>query len=75
MQVFPGIAMEPEIRFGKPCLARTRFDVAAVVAALAAGDGFEVVEEAYGLTRSRVLDVLRYAAHVAAHLPPAVRAS
>ena len=74
MHVFPGISMDPEIRFGKPCVAGTRVDVATVVGALAAGDGFEVVEEAYSLTREQVLDALRYTAHVAAHLPPAVRA-
>jgi uncharacterized protein (DUF433 family) len=74
MEVFPGISMDPAIRFGKPCLAGTRVDVATVVGALAAGDGFDVVEEAYGLAHAQVLDALRYAAHVAAHFPPAVRA-
>ncbi|OGG45515.1 MAG: hypothetical protein A3F84_22750 [Candidatus Handelsmanbacteria bacterium RIFCSPLOWO2_12_FULL_64_10] len=72
MEVFPGISMDPKIRFGKPCLAGTRMDVATVVGALAAGESFEAVEEAYQLTREQVLNALRYAAHVAAHLPPAV---
>jgi uncharacterized protein (DUF433 family) len=75
MEVFPGISMDPAIRFGKPCISGTRIDVATVVGALAAGDDYETVEESYGLTREQVLSVLRYTAHIAAHLPPAVRAA
>ena len=75
MEVFPGISMDPAVRFGKPCISGTRVDVATVVSALSAGDSFEVVEEAYGLTHEQVLATLRYAAHVAAHLPPAVKAA
>jgi uncharacterized protein (DUF433 family) len=72
MEIFPGISMDPGIRFGKPCLAGTRIDVATVVGALAAGESFEAVQEAYQITHEQVLAALRYAAHVAAHLPPAV---
>ena len=75
MEVFPGISMDPAVRFGKPCIAGTRIDVATVVGALAAGDSFAGVEEAYALTHEQVLSALRYAAHVAAHLPPAVSAA
>jgi len=73
MEVFPGITLDPAVRFGKPCLAGTRVDVATVVGALAAGDAMVEVEEAYQLTRAQILAALGYAAHVAAHLPPAVR--
>lgn len=73
MEVFPGISLDPDIRFGKPCLTGTRVDVATVLNALAAGDSFEDVKGAYQLTGEQVLSALRYAAHVAAHLPPAVR--
>ncbi len=72
MEIFPGISMDPGIRFGKPCLAGTRIDVATVVGALAAGESFEAVQEAYQITHEQALAALRYAAHVAAHLPPAV---
>jgi uncharacterized protein (DUF433 family) len=72
MEIYPGISMDPAIRFGKPCIIGTRIDVATVVGALAAGDSFEEVEDAYNLTRAQILAVLSYAAHVAAHLPPAV---
>jgi uncharacterized protein (DUF433 family) len=73
MEIFPGITLDPAVRFGKACLAGTRVDVATVVGALAAGDSMDEVEDAYRLTRTQVLAALRFAAHVAAHLPPAVR--
>ena len=73
MEIFPGISMDPGVRFGKPCLTGTRVDVATVVGAVAAGETVEAVGSAYGLTRQQVLDALRFAAHVAEHVPPAVR--
>ena len=42
MEIFPGISMDPSIRFGKPCLTGTRIDVATVVGALASGESIEV---------------------------------
>lgn len=72
MEIFPGVSMDPNVRFGKPCLTGTRMDVATIVADLGAGETFESVQEAYQLTREQVLTALRYAAHLAAHLPPAV---
>lgn len=73
VEIFPGISMDPDIRFGKPCLTGTRVDVATVLNALATGDSFKEVKEGYQLTDDQVLSALRYAAHVTAHLPPAVR--
>ncbi|MGH8532840.1 MAG: DUF433 domain-containing protein [Gammaproteobacteria bacterium] len=75
MEIFPGISIDSGVRFGKPCLAGTRIDVGTVVGALAAGESFEAVEGAYDLTHQQVLTALRYAAHVAAHVPPAVKAA
>ena len=75
MEVFPGISMDPAVRFGKPCLTGTRIDVATVVGALAAGESFEAVEQDYDLTHEQVLAALRYAAPVASHFPPAVKAA
>jgi uncharacterized protein (DUF433 family) len=68
-EIFPGITLDPDIRFGKPCLKGTRIDVATVVRALAAGESTEAVEQAYALTREQVLSALRYASHVVEHLP------
>ncbi|HEY3053871.1 MAG TPA: DUF433 domain-containing protein [Thermoanaerobaculia bacterium] len=73
MEVFPGISMDPDIRFGKPCITGTRIDVATVVGAVAAGETIERVALEYGLTEVQVRSALSYVAHVAAHLPPAVR--
>ena len=73
MEVFPGISMDPDVRFGKPCLSGTRIDVATVVSALAAGESTETVANEYSLTPAQIRSALAYAAHVAAHLPPAVR--
>jgi uncharacterized protein (DUF433 family) len=64
--------MDPAVRFGKPCIAGTRVDVATVLADIAAGESFDAVQEDYQLTRDQVVTALRYAAHLAAHTPPAV---
>ena len=73
MEVFPGISMDPDVRFGKPCLSGTRIDVATIVGGLAAGESPDTLAAEYSLTLAQVRDALAYAAHVAAHLPPAVR--
>jgi uncharacterized protein (DUF433 family) len=73
MEVFPGISMDPDVRFGKPCIAGTRIDVATIIGALAAGEAMDTVAKEYALTADQVRVALAYAAHVAAHLPPAVR--
>jgi uncharacterized protein (DUF433 family) len=72
MEVFPGGSMDSKIRFGKPCVLGTRIDVATVLAELASGTSIEEVIAEYQLSREQILTSLRYAAHVAAHLPPAV---
>lgn len=64
--------MDAGVRFGKPCIAGTRVDVATVVGDIAAGESFEAVQEDYELTREQVIAALRYAAHLTAHTPPAV---
>jgi uncharacterized protein (DUF433 family) len=66
MEVFPGISMDPEVRFGKPCITGTRIDVATLLGELAAGAAVEEIESEYRLSREQVLTALRYAAH----LPP-----
>jgi uncharacterized protein (DUF433 family) len=73
MEVFPGISMDPDIRFGKPCIAGTRIDVATIVGLIASGETIEATAAEYQLSGEQVRSALAYAAHVAAHLPPAVR--
>jgi uncharacterized protein (DUF433 family) len=72
-EVFPGITMDPEVRFGKPCITGTRIDVATVIGAIAAGESIEAVEQSYDLTKKQVQAALQYAAHLADHAPPAVK--
>jgi uncharacterized protein (DUF433 family) len=69
VEVFPGITMDPDVRFGKPCFTGTRVDVATVVGAVGAGESIEAVQEAYELTREQILSALRFAAYVAFHPP------
>lgn len=73
MEIFPGISVDPDIRFGKPCIVGTRMDVATVVGAVAAGESVETVAQEYELSAGQVRAALRYAAHLAGHVPPAVR--
>jgi uncharacterized protein (DUF433 family) len=73
MEVFPGISMDPDVRFGKPCIAGTRIDVATIAGAVAAGETTDRVAQEYDLTEAQVRSALAYLAHVAQHLPPAVR--
>jgi uncharacterized protein (DUF433 family) len=73
MEIFPGISIDPDVRFGKPCIKGTRMDVATVVGLFAAGETVETVSSEYELSVEQIRAALGYAAHVAAHLPPAVR--
>lgn len=73
MEIFPGISVDPDIRFGKPCIAGTRVDVATVLGSVAAGESVDMVAEEYELSVDQVRAALRYAAHLAGHVPPAVR--
>ena len=73
MEVFPGVSMDPDVRFGKPCLSGTRIDVATIMGPLAAGESADTVATEYPLSLDQVRVALAYVAHVAAHLPPAVR--
>ncbi len=75
MEVFPGITMDPEVRFGKPCIKGTRLDVATILGRLAAGEKIEEIEADYKITHDQVLAALSYATHVAQHLPPAVKSA
>ena len=70
MEIFPGISVDPDVRFGKRCIKGTRMDVARL---FSAGEKVETVSSEYQLSVEQIRAALAYAAHVAAHLPPAVR--
>ena len=75
MEIIPGISVDPDVRFGKPCIKGTRMDVAAVVELFAAGETIETVSSEYDLSVKQIRAALGYAAHVAAHLPAVRQAS
>ena len=75
MEVYPGITMDPAVRFGKPCLKGTRIDVATVLGRFAAGEKIEDIEDDYQLSRDQIMGALAYATHVTEHLPPAVKSA
>lgn len=75
MEIFPGVTMETDVRFGRACIAGTRVDVATVVGALGAGDSLETVQEAFRLSREQLLAALRYAADLVASVPAGAGAS
>jgi uncharacterized protein (DUF433 family) len=65
MEVFPGITMHQDVRFGKLCVKGTRVDVASVLESLAKGESFNTVQEDYQLSSNQILDVLRYDSYLA----------
>jgi uncharacterized protein (DUF433 family) len=75
IEVYPGITMDPAIRFRKPCITGTRIDVGSVLVRFAPGDRLEDIQADYQLTREQVMAALAYATHVAEHVPPAVKSA
>jgi uncharacterized protein (DUF433 family) len=75
MEVYPGITMDPAIRFGKPCITVHESMSQPCSGDLAAGDKIEEIQEDYQLTRDQVMAALAYATHIAEHLPPAVKSA
>lgn len=61
-RIAPRIAVDPEVRFGKPVIEGTRVPVAIVVGAVAAGDTPEEVAREYGISVEDVRAALGYAA-------------
>jgi uncharacterized protein (DUF433 family) len=59
MEMFPGISMNPDVRFGKPCIVN-RIDVATIVGLIAAGETVEGVAAEYQLSLEQVRAALAY---------------
>ena len=58
------IALDPEIRFGKPCLIGTRISVQDILGWLAAGMSFEEIIEDYPeLNMEKIRAALAFAAY------------
>ncbi|TDA67766.1 MAG: DUF433 domain-containing protein [Clostridia bacterium] len=63
-EIFPGIAVDPEIKSGKPVIKGTRVPVDIILGKLAGGATYEEIMQEYDLTREEISAVLRYAATV-----------
>ena len=57
------ISINPEIRFGKPCITATRISVGDVLAWLASGMSYsEIIEDFPQINKEQILAVLAYSA-------------
>lgn len=65
-ELFPHIAVDPGVQFGKPVIAGTRVPVEVVVGHIAAGGTVEEAMKEYRLTREQVLATLKYASKIVA---------
>lgn len=65
-ELFPHIAVDPTVQFGKPIIAGTRVPVEVIVGHVAAGTPIEEVMQQYRLTREQVLAALKYASKIVA---------
>jgi len=61
-EIFPGIVVDPAIRFGKPVITGTRVPVELLVGKVGGGMSIEEVANEYGVRPEDVRTALRYAA-------------
>lgn len=61
-EVFPGVTVNPQVRFGKPVVRGTRVPVDVLVGKVASGMSVEAVADEYGITPEGVRAALGYAA-------------
>ncbi len=61
-EIAPRIAVDENVRFGKPVITGTRVPVDLILGKLASGMTIEQIVEEYGVTREDVLAALSYAA-------------
>jgi uncharacterized protein (DUF433 family) len=54
MEIFPGISVHPDVRFGRPCIKGTRMDVSTVVGLFARGETIETVSNEYQLSEEQI---------------------
>ena len=63
-ELFPGVALDPAVQFGKPVIVGTRVPVDVVIGHIAAGDTIDEVMREYRLKKDEVYAALRYAAKI-----------
>ncbi len=62
-EIYPGITVDPGVRFGKPVIKGTRVPVELLVGKVAGGMSIEAVADEYGVTPQDVRAAIGYAAH------------
>ena len=62
--IFPGISIDGNVRFGKPCLSGTRIVAAMVVGLIASGETVDTVSAEYHVSIQQVRGALLCAALV-----------
>ena len=65
-ELYPNIAVDPAVQFGKPVIAGTRVPVAVIIGHIAAGTTINEVMREYKLTKEQVLAALKYASKIVA---------
>ena len=69
-EVYPGITVDPQVRFGKPVLKGTRIDVALILDLLSAGTTPVEFMRQYHVDENQIRTALGYAAQVMRHKRP-----
>jgi uncharacterized protein (DUF433 family) len=66
--VEPGIAIDPKVHFGKPCVAGTRISVHSVLELVCEGIGFDQIRRDYypDITEEDIRNCIQYAIDVRA---------
>lgn len=59
-EVFPGVTVDPEVSFGRPCIAGTGISCEAVGSRFMAGESVKALARDYGLRVSQVEAALRW---------------
>jgi uncharacterized protein (DUF433 family) len=65
-EIAPRIAVDPDVRFGKPVIQGTRVPVHLIISMLAGGMKPEEIAEEYGISLEDIQSALSYAARVLA---------
>ena len=72
-ELYPRIAVDAAVQFGKPVIKGTRVPVEVIVGHIAVGDTIEQVMKEYRLNREDVLAALQYASKLVAQETVMVR--
>ena len=73
-ELVQGVTADPNVSFGKPCIAGTRVPVAVILGQLAGGVSEDEICKEYDLTHEQIRATLRYAASLASQEVVRVRA-